>query len=178
MNSVSECQQIVDDLIAINPNFAALLNSGGEEGRIKVDCRMCKDDGIEAKKTSFMTTNPNEVVLCANYLKKSNLKKELTFHATQAYDLIHQRTDFRTCDGLAYAKVRAIRDSHCTDMPFEWMTSLCVYTLSGAATKALYPQIGDKCVAAVYDKAMADKHPIAGVVDPLSKINKGPAGFH
>lgn len=191
MTSISECQQIVDELIFVDPRFAALLNSGGEEGRINVDCRMCTNDDMVAKpgkvaalfrrppgkETSFMTTNPMEIVLCANNIKKADIKTELTYLATHGYDLIHQRTDFRTCEGLAYSKVRAARDSHCANLPFDWMTRPCVGASATMATKPQYAQFASQCAAAVYDRAMADKHPIPGVVDPLSKINNDPAGL-
>ena len=174
MSSVTECRQVVEDLIAVNPRFAALLS--GENGQINADCRVCSDTGAEANKTSFMTINPDEVVLCVNYIKKADIKKELTFQATQAYDFFHQRTNFNTCEGIAYTKVRAVRDAYCSTQPFEWMTTMCIFTFAGVATKAVHPKSGDSCVSAVFDRAMADKHPILGVVDPLSKVNRGPAG--
>lgn len=174
MNSVSECQQIVDDLIAMNPRFSALLNNG-DMARTNVDCRVCADTGIEANKSSFLTKNPHEIVVCANNIKKTELKKELMFHASHAYDLNHERTDANTCEGIAYVKVRAFRDAQCSNLPFKWMHGYCTGTLAGVATKALHRLSGDQCVAAVFEKAMADMHPIPGEIDPLSKINKGPA---
>lgn len=161
MTSIDECNTIVEDLQRSDPRVQVLLhNLFGENW--KISCIVCSNYGIESKARAFITVDPSEIILCANKLgAKREIKSALQHEAIHAYDYTKKRCDFSSCKGLAYTEVRAAREAECSGhYPFEWLRNSCIKTCATNATSNFFPRDkANKCVRAVFDKAVRDIEP-------------------
>lgn len=155
---MSMCQDIVSNLEK-DPRIEKLLKS--MVNRPKIDCKSCSSDGVEGKARAYLTTN--EIVLCQNRLYgKDAISEALVHELIHAYDYDLKRTDFSTCEGLAYSEVRAAREAECnSNFPIQWLRDNCIYNHAGRSTANLHPSDGYRCVRKVYIEAMNDKSPFS-----------------
>lgn len=155
---VGSCQEVVASLEK-DPRIARLLNS--MSSRPKIECRPCVSDGIEGKARAFLTTS--EITLCQNRLHGKDVVSEALVHElVHAYDYDHKRSDFSTCEGLAFSEVRAAREAECNaNFPIQWLRDNCIYHHAGRSTANLYPSAGYECVRKIFTEAMEDTSPFS-----------------
>lgn len=159
MCSVEECEAFVAEVKKKSPKIAKLLQGvKGEEPTI--GCRPCSSTGAEGNaRAALFDSDPLEVVLCTNRLKKESLEEALTHELVHAFDFSNNRCDFRYCDGLAYAEIRAARYAECKGpFMFEWMRDRCIKDTATSSTKNFFAD-AESCVRKSYASAMADEAP-------------------
>ena len=156
--NTSTCQNIVANL-ETDPRMAKLLKS--MSNRPRIDCRSCGTEGIEGNARAYLTAN--EIILCQNRLHGKDIISEALAHELiHAYDFDQKRTDFSTCEGLAYSEVRAAREGECNaKFPLQWLRDNCIYHHAGRSTANLYPSNGYQCVKKIFTEAMDDKSPFS-----------------
>ena len=133
-------------------------------GGINVSCRPCGSEGVEAGARAFLTNSvPLTVTLCTNRLKneKKDVEEALMHELVHAYDYVHGRCDFSTCNGLAYTEVRAAKEAECSGMyPIPWFKANCIKNHATKSTANLFPMKDSiQCVEKVYDLAIKDNAP-------------------
>lgn len=128
--------------------------------QVPISCQTCDDDGVEGDAFAYIKSKPVEIILCSNRLKTEKLLHQALAHeATHAYDFLHKRCDFYTCDGLAYSEVRAARNAECASRWPPFLRKYCAQELAEKSTNNLYPNQGKACVARVFDRAYEDNEP-------------------
>lgn len=75
------------------------------------------------------------------------------------YDVHYRNWDLTNCYTLAKSEVRAAREAECADASLSFTKRYCAKEKARVATKNMFPDLGNKCVAAVFEEAMADKAP-------------------
>jgi hypothetical protein len=160
MDASSSCDILVNDIISKDSKLQMLLgrNKSGTENHWRIICRECSTQGPEGKSRAFLTTD-FEIVLCTNKLRSPNeIFEALTHEATHAYDYANNRCDFSTCEGLAYTEIRAARDAECLNK-MSWLKNYCIKSCATASAGNMFRD-ADKCVQAMFDKALADVSPV------------------
>jgi hypothetical protein len=151
------CQKIVSDLEK-DPVLRKLFDS--IKSNVTMSCQTCSGEGKERNLKAYLT-NLNKIVLCTNKLKvKDDYKTALIHEAIHAYDLENMKSQFLTCDGLAYSELRAAREADCNQhFPFKWMKDNCIRQHASKCTEIMYPGKGSECVQRAFDSAMMDLKP-------------------
>ncbi len=174
MCTKSQCEETVMDLVKSDEYLSKLISS--ESMNLKISCRPCSSEGVEGNARGFLKSPPFEIVLCTNRLHPYEIKEILTHEAVHAYDFHNKRCDFDTCKGLAFTEVRAAREGECKSRfyyPFQWMRDDCVQKHATRSTANLFPRRDAvRCVADVFQEAMADKQPVSGAAAAAVAGNK------
>jgi hypothetical protein len=152
---ISECEEFLKTLQQF-PQISKLLEGIEKEPIIK--CRPCSMKGDEGNaRAALFDSDPLEIVLCTNRLRKYQLEEALTHELVHAYDFSNDRCDFTKCDGLAYAEIRAARYAECKGpFLFDWMRQKCIQEHATNSTKNFFAD-ADRCVARAYAAAMNDR---------------------
>jgi len=136
-------------------------------------CRECSTSGIEAGARAFLENPPPTIVLCANRLRDAkDLESALIHELIHAYDFCVKGKNLYECKQLAYSEVRAAREAECfqekkksaplgTSWFMEAMHSGCIERNAVDATKSIYPEQAEKCVAEVFLEAVKDLEPFS-----------------
>lgn len=171
---IDKCESFLSDLmqsvsvIADGKGSQPIAQTGEEtfirlllnlkQARVPIQCKVCDSSGIEGTARAFISSNPLTITLCANRLTEKTYKDALVHEATHAYDFIHDKCDFATCEGLAYSEVRAARNAECATS-WKFTKRSCVRAHAISATSHIFPKQAKACVVKVLDAALVDNSP-------------------
>jgi len=129
-----------------------------ETSNIDISCRKCKLDGTEGTARAFLSNSPFQITLCTNRLSVNDIDEALSHELTHAYDYYYGRTNFDTCEGLAYSEIRAAKNGECANV-WEPFKQYCVKKYATRATSNLYPRNAKECVKTAWEQAYKDLEP-------------------
>lgn len=128
---------------------------------LQIMCKKCGNDGPEAGARAYVKgPQPLSIVLCSNRLnRKEDIEEVLVHELIHVYDVHYRNWDLTNCYTLAKSEVRAAREAECGDASISFTKRYCAKEKARVATKNMFPDLGTKCVAAIFEEAMADKAP-------------------
>jgi hypothetical protein len=128
---------------------------------LQITCKKCGNDGPEGGARAYEKgPYPLSIVLCSNRLsRKEEIDEVLVHELMHVYDVHYRNWDLTNCYTLAKSEVRAAREAECADASLSFTKRYCAKEKARVATKNMFPDLGNKCVAAVFEEAMADKAP-------------------
>jgi len=107
--------------------------------------------------------DPLSIILCSNRLSSSQeIEQVLVHELIHVYDVHARNWDLTDCSTLARSEVRAAREAECAEgatMKMGFAKRYCVRDKAIIATKNMFPNTGNQCVANVFEEAMMDTAP-------------------
>lgn len=128
-----------------------------------IKCRKCGNDGPEGAARAYVAgPYPLSIILCSNRLyRKEDMDEVLVHELMHVYDVHYRNWDLTNCHTLAKSEVRAAREAECADTTMSFTKRYCAKERAKVATGNMFPDLGNKCVAAVFEEAMEDKAPFS-----------------
>lgn len=128
---------------------------------LEIICQKCSNTGPEGGARAFVKgPHPLSIVLCSNRLfSKEDIEQVLIHELVHVFDIYVRKWDLTNCQTLAKSEVRAARLAECANSSMNITNRYCSKDKARVATTNMFPDIGMKCVADVFDSAMEDYLP-------------------
>ena len=163
-----KCRELVLDAVK-DQRISVLLRSLGNKMKdwdgIAIDCIKCANEGVEGTARAMLSINPTSIILCANRLESvTEIKISLTHELVHAFDFLHKRYDFTSCNGLASSEIRAAREAECANYTdsklFPYLRNHCIKDHARRSTRNIFPAAeASECVLNMFNQAMQDNEP-------------------